>query len=139
VPIITFVDKLDREARDPFDVLDEIEQSLALGATPTSWPIGMGRDFLGTYDPFADVMLLFERSVYDRMVELVSCNDLDDLSVPVVCRKPRPPNCGMRSRWHVSYPPTVMAPSALKGSGTTFSILYPVSRPVPSITRLVGR
>jgi peptide chain release factor 3 len=48
VPIITFVNKLDREARDPFDLLDEIEQSLALDVTPASWLIGMGRDFLRT-------------------------------------------------------------------------------------------
>jgi peptide chain release factor 3 len=50
VPIITFVNKLDREGRDPFDLLDEIEQSLALDVTPASWPIGMGRDFLGTWN-----------------------------------------------------------------------------------------
>jgi peptide subunit release factor RF-3 len=54
VPIITSVNKLDRKGRDPFDLLDEIEQSLALDVTPASWPIGMGRDFLGTYDLFAD-------------------------------------------------------------------------------------
>src|SRR5260370_19105951 len=54
VPIITFVNKLDREGRDPFDLLDEIEESLALDVTPASWPIGMGRDFLGSYDLFAD-------------------------------------------------------------------------------------
>ena len=48
VPIITFVNKLDREGRAPFDLLDEIEQSLALDVTPASWPIGMGRDFIGT-------------------------------------------------------------------------------------------
>src|SRR5215472_9318067 len=60
VPIITFVNKLDHEARDPFDLIDEIEQSLALDVTPASWPIGMGRDFLGTYDLFADALLLFE-------------------------------------------------------------------------------
>jgi hypothetical protein len=45
---------------------DEIEQSLALDVTPASWPIGMGRDFLGTYDFFADALLLFERGVHDR-------------------------------------------------------------------------
>jgi peptide chain release factor 3 len=56
VPIITFVNKLDREGRDPFDLLDEIEQSLALDAPPASWQIGMGRDFLGTYDLFADTL-----------------------------------------------------------------------------------
>src|SRR3546814_2301231 len=43
MPIITFVNKLDRESRDPFDLLDEIEQRLALDVTPASWPIGMGR------------------------------------------------------------------------------------------------
>ena len=80
VPIITFVNKLDREARDPFDLLDEIEQSLALDVTPASWPIGMGRDFLGTYDLFADALLLFERGVHDRVVEPVRCNGLDDPS-----------------------------------------------------------
>jgi peptide subunit release factor RF-3 len=53
VPIITFINKLDREARDPFDLLDEFEQALALDVPPASWPIGMGRDFLGTYDLFA--------------------------------------------------------------------------------------
>src|SRR5437868_4621317 len=46
VPIMTFVNKLDREGRDPFDLLDEIEQTLALDVTPASWPIGMGRELL---------------------------------------------------------------------------------------------
>jgi peptide chain release factor 3 len=50
VPILTFVNKLDREGRDPFHLLDEIEQSLALDVTPASWPIGIGRDFLGALD-----------------------------------------------------------------------------------------
>ena len=57
MPIITFVNKLDREGRDPFDLIDEVEQSLALDATPASWPIGMGRDFLGTYDLFHDASI----------------------------------------------------------------------------------
>src|SRR6202140_283634 len=78
VPIIPFVNKLDREARDPFDLLDEIEQALALDVTPASWPIGMGRDFLGTYDLFADALLLFERGVHDRVTEPVRCSGLDD-------------------------------------------------------------
>ncbi len=78
VPILTFVNKLDRESRDPFDLLDEIEQSLALDVTPASWPIGMGRDFLGTYDLFAKTLLLFERDAHDRVVEPVRCSGLDD-------------------------------------------------------------
>ncbi len=57
------------EGRDPFDLLDEIEQALALDVTPASWLIGMGRDFLGAYDLFADALLLFERGVHDRVAE----------------------------------------------------------------------
>jgi peptide chain release factor 3 len=78
VPIITFVNKLDRESRDPFELLDEIEQSLALDVTPASWPIGMGRAFFGTYDLFADALLLFERGLHDRVTEPVRCHGLDD-------------------------------------------------------------
>ncbi|MCW5688135.1 MAG: peptide chain release factor 3, partial [Pseudolabrys sp.] len=50
IPIITFINKMDRESRDPFEILDEIEKTLALDTTPMTWPIGMGRDFAGTYD-----------------------------------------------------------------------------------------
>ncbi len=50
IPIITFINKMDRETRDPFDLLDEIEKTLALDTTPMTWPVGRGRDFLGTYD-----------------------------------------------------------------------------------------
>jgi peptide chain release factor 3 len=78
VPIITFINKLDREAREPFDLLDEIERTLALDATPASWPIGMGRDFLGTYDLFEDALLLFERGAGERVTEPVRCKGLDD-------------------------------------------------------------
>jgi len=78
VPIITFVNKLDREGRDPFDLLDEIEQTLALDVTPASWPIGMGRDFLGTYDLLNDALLLFERGAGERVVEPIRCRGLDD-------------------------------------------------------------
>ncbi len=50
IPIITFINKLDLESRDPFDLIDEIEKTLALDATPANWPIGRGRDFVGTND-----------------------------------------------------------------------------------------
>ncbi len=58
IPIITFVNKLDREGRDPFDLLDEIEQTLALDVTPASWPIGMGRNFKGCYDILKERLVL---------------------------------------------------------------------------------
>jgi len=50
IPIITFINKMDRESRDPFDLIDEIEKTLALDAAPATWPIGRGRDFVGTID-----------------------------------------------------------------------------------------
>ncbi|MGA7971881.1 MAG: peptide chain release factor 3 [Pseudolabrys sp.] len=50
IPIVTFINKMDRESRDPFEILDEIEKTLALDTTPMTWPIGQGRDFAGTYD-----------------------------------------------------------------------------------------
>src|SRR6185436_9768040 len=50
IPIITFINKMDRESRDTFELLDEIEKTLALDTTPMTWPGGRGRDFLGTYD-----------------------------------------------------------------------------------------
>lgn len=50
VPIITFINKMDREARDPFELLDEISDTLALDVSPVLWPAGMGVGFAGCYD-----------------------------------------------------------------------------------------
>jgi peptide chain release factor 3 len=49
IPIITFVNKMDREARNPFEILDEVEQKLALDCAPMTWPVGQGKTFSGTY------------------------------------------------------------------------------------------
>ncbi|MCK5167728.1 MAG: GTP-binding protein, partial [Rhodospirillaceae bacterium] len=78
VPITTFINKMDRDGQDPFDLLDEIEQSLALDVTPASWPIGMGRDFLGCYDLFNDRLVLVARSKGEEVGEGIECNGLDD-------------------------------------------------------------
>src|SRR5471030_628900 len=50
IPIITFINKMDRETRDPFDLLDEIEKTLALDSAPLTWAIGRGRSLAGAYD-----------------------------------------------------------------------------------------
>ncbi|MBN9262547.1 MAG: peptide chain release factor 3 [Hyphomicrobium sp.] len=50
IPIITFINKMDRESQEPLELLDEIEKTLALDTAPMVWPIGRGRDFRGTYD-----------------------------------------------------------------------------------------
>ena len=48
IPILTFINKMDRESRDPFELLDEIEKTLALDTAPVNWPVGRGRDFIAT-------------------------------------------------------------------------------------------
>ena len=61
IPIITFINKIDREARHPFELLDEIESMLALDASPVTWPVGMGTDFYGIYDIAASAFLTSRR------------------------------------------------------------------------------
>ncbi|MBI5329513.1 MAG: peptide chain release factor 3 [Betaproteobacteria bacterium] len=58
-PIITFVNKMDREVRDPLDLLAEIEEVLKLDCAPVSWPVGMGKSFRGVYHLLHDHMLRF--------------------------------------------------------------------------------
>jgi peptide chain release factor 3 len=53
IPIVTFINKLDRETLEPLELLDEISNVLALDTAPMNWPIGRGRDFRGTYDLYA--------------------------------------------------------------------------------------
>src|SRR5882762_960547 len=60
IPIITFINKMDRESRDPFDLIDEIEKTLALDTTPVTWPVGRGRDFIGTIDVESSGVRLLE-------------------------------------------------------------------------------
>jgi peptide chain release factor 3 len=58
-PIITFINKLDRETRDPLELLDELESVLKIECAPVTWPIGMGKNFRGVYHLLRDEILLF--------------------------------------------------------------------------------
>ncbi|HTM45895.1 MAG TPA: peptide chain release factor 3 [Polyangiaceae bacterium] len=78
VPIVTFINKMDRDGKDPFDLLDEIEQTLALNVTPVSWPIGMGSRFLGCYDLLHDRLLLLDKLQKNTRSEGIVCQGLDD-------------------------------------------------------------
>ena len=60
IPILTFINKMDRETRDPFELLDEIEKTLALDTTPINWPVGRGRDFVGTIETKSGGVRLIE-------------------------------------------------------------------------------
>ena len=62
IPIFTFVNKMDREARNPFDLMEEIEQELGIGTYPVNWPIGCGKAFKGVYDRGKKEIISFEES-----------------------------------------------------------------------------
>jgi len=78
LPILTFCNKMDRESRDTFEIIDEIQESLAIDVTPASWPIGMGRDFLGCYDLLNDRLELMDRADRNKVAESVQIDGLDD-------------------------------------------------------------
>ena len=59
IPIFTFINKMDREARDPFDLLDELERELGIETYAMNWPIGSGKDFQGVYDREKSELLFF--------------------------------------------------------------------------------
>jgi peptide chain release factor 3 len=79
MPITTFINKMDREAQDPFALMDEIEQTLQIEVTPASWPIGMGQRFLGCYDLINDRLILIDRQAKGAKPHQVEeCKGLDD-------------------------------------------------------------
>jgi peptide chain release factor 3 len=78
VPVITFINKMDREARDSFELLDEVEQKLALDVCPASWPIGSGPGFLGCYDLFKRRIVLLDKKLKSQFSEGITCEGLDD-------------------------------------------------------------
>ncbi len=84
VPIVTFINKMDREARDPLELMDEIAHILQLDVTPATWPIGMGRDFLGTFDVMRDRLILMPRTKGEFAEEGVVCQGLDDAQLDVL-------------------------------------------------------
>src|SRR6476619_1888638 len=77
VPIVTFVNKMDRDGLEPLALLEEIEHSLQLEVTPASWPIGQGKSFLGYYDLRHDHLLLMAGRTATR-VEAEVVRGLDD-------------------------------------------------------------
>ncbi len=78
LPILTFCNKMDRESRDTFEIIDEIQENLAIDVTPASWPIGTGRDFIGCYDILRDRLELMDRADRNRVAETIEIKGLDD-------------------------------------------------------------
>ena len=78
LPILTFCNKMDRESRDTFEIIDEIQENLAIDVTPASWPIGTGSDFMGCYDLLRDRLELMDRADRNKVVASIEINGLDD-------------------------------------------------------------
>ncbi len=78
LPILTFCNKMDRESRDTFEIIDEIQENLAIDVTPASWPIGMGRDFIGAYDLLHDRLEIMDRADRNKVAETIQISGLDD-------------------------------------------------------------
>jgi peptide chain release factor 3 len=78
IPIITFINKVDREGRDVFEVLDEIQQTLALDVVPMVWPVGMGTDFQGCYDLQTNRFLTSNEGRGHAFDTVIQCSGLDD-------------------------------------------------------------
>ncbi|WP_425039537.1 peptide chain release factor 3 [Primorskyibacter sp. S187A] len=78
LPILTFCNKMDRESRDTFEIIDEIQENLAIDVTPASWPIGVGRDFIGCYDILRDRLEIMDRADRNKIAESIEISGLDD-------------------------------------------------------------
>ncbi len=71
VPIFTFINKMDRAAKNPFDLIDELEKVLGIRSTPVNWPIGTDGDFEGVYERETGEVLLFDASNQDHGASMV--------------------------------------------------------------------
>ena len=81
IPMLVFINKLDREGKDAFDLLDEVEQKLGLKVVPLSLPIGMGSDFQGIYNIWEKNIQLFLEEKKQKVGETIVINDINDSSV----------------------------------------------------------
>jgi peptide chain release factor 3 len=78
LPILTFCNKMDRESRDVFEIIDEIQENLAIDVTPASWPIGVGRDFIGAYDLLHDRLEIMDRADRNKVAESIQISGMND-------------------------------------------------------------
>ena len=77
-PVLTFVNKFDREGKEPIELLDEIERELAMHICPVTWPVGQGRSFKGVYHLTENRLLLFQAGQNRRPEDVQALSGLDD-------------------------------------------------------------
>ena len=76
-PILSFINKMDRDIRDPIDLLDEIEEVLNISAAPINWPIGMGRGFRGVYNLYTDTIHVYVQGKGHTLMDDIQLKGLD--------------------------------------------------------------
>ena len=86
-PVIVFINKLDREGRDPYELLDEIEEKLNIKVRPLSWPISMGKTFKGVYSLFQKSLLLFQSNKQKATRDGINIEDLNDTQLDTLIGK----------------------------------------------------
>ena len=77
-PIFTFINKLDREGRDPIDLMDEVENVLGITCAPVTWPVGMGKELKGIYHLYKDTVYLYRPTEKGKMMEDIVIEGLDN-------------------------------------------------------------
>lgn len=83
-PIMTFINKLDREGREPIDLLDEVETVLNIRCAPVTWPVGMGKRFRGIYHLYQDVVYLYQSGMNARKQDATRIQGLDNPELDVL-------------------------------------------------------
>jgi peptide chain release factor 3 len=155
IPMIVFINKLDREGKDAFDLMDEVEQKLKLRVTPLSFPIGMGYDFKGIYNIWEKNINLFEGDSRKNIEETIAFNDINNPELEkIIGEKPANKLCEELELIEEVYPAfsideyltgelqPVFFGSALNNFGVRelldcFIEIAPTPRPKESDTRLV--
>ena len=155
MPVITFVNKMDRHGMPPLDILEDIEQQLDLDTVPLSWPVGMGDRFRGTYNLYRDELHLFSHADMEGEHERLPIDDLadpqldealrdqaDDLRFDVELVREAGDELEM-DRYLEGQQTPVFFGSALSNFGVgdmldTFVEIAPSPRPRPTVTRTVS-
>ena len=108
IPIFTFINKLDRDARDPFELLDEIESELGIPTCPMNWPIGSGKGFRGVYDRDNKKIVIYSdtfKGTREGKAEEISLGDTDALK---------------KTLWDAAYEKLMEDVELLDGAGSSF-------------------
>ena len=119
LPVLTFINKLDQPARDPFELLDQIERVLGISAAPMNWPLGDGVDFRGVYDLERNAVLLYERQERGRRMAPIAMASPSDPEVTALIGERRQEDL-------------IAAVEMISGAGTRFDLdMYRAAKQTP--------